>query len=183
MKTLPLSLLLPCCIIVGCFQPTNDDNLEPAPTIDERSFKISADVEHAVLDHPVRITTVCMPLVTGKGFIGISGWKIDSTFEWVLLSPVADTATVIESGHFTTYVPAEFKINQFFRQEWTLQLQPEPGNSHSNYTIIGAHIYIDSIFIADSNRMYSISSDVARKHAGKPMGWNPYAIPPNKLYF
>jgi hypothetical protein len=121
---------------------------------------------------------MCLPLVTGKGVIGLRGTKSADIFDWLLLTPATDTASILHDPYYTIHIPAEFKVNQTFTQTWKVQLLP--GASGNYY--FGAQVQIDSIFIADSNRMYGIRSDVAKKYCPRRLGWDPHAINENSIY-
>jgi hypothetical protein len=170
--------------MIGCAgpdEPSDDSQLSQAPTIQPGSFKVSADPNRRVLNQPITITTTCLPRVTGKGVIGITGARWKNLFDWVLLAPIADTVLMADDVHYTIHIPAEFQADQLFTQKWTIQLLPRTGPAGEHYTM-GAHVYIDSIFIADSNRMYWIKSDVARRHCPRHLGWQPHAMNDNTLY-
>jgi hypothetical protein len=100
--------------------------------------------------------------------------------DWLLLSPVDDTLSIVSDPFYIVQIPAEFKANQVFVQRWDVKLLPRTGPAGSYY--FGASVFIDSIFIADSNRMYGIDSDVAKKHCPRRLGWNPYAVNENNVY-
>jgi hypothetical protein len=180
MKTLSLAIVLLCCAIAGCDGPDiiDDSNLQRASTIRGDNVDIIANVGRAVYDRPVTITVQCMPLVTGSGVIQISSEKDNDSFTWVLISPVEDTVTIYRGSHYWIAIPAEFKAGQMFEQRWTIQLLPNTTDSH----LFTGSAYVDSIFIADSSRMYGIESDVARKHCPRPLGWEPNAISSNNVY-
>jgi hypothetical protein len=180
MKTVWLSIILLCCAFAGCDGPDviNDGGIEPAEVIKAANVDVSADTKKAVFDRPITITTRCMPLITGKGVIGLYGWKSNGNVTWTLESPAVDTVTTFQESSYTIYVPAEFKANNEFEQKWTVHLVPP---SAPNY-LFGAHAHIDSIFIADSNKMYWINSEVARKYCPRPRGWQPDAVSSTEVY-
>ena len=182
MKGYVRCMVLLCCVLLGCEPPDSpsDDNLSPASTIKPGTFTVSVDVQRAVFDRPIVVTTTCVPTITGKGYIGLRGNKWGDMLDWSLLSPTIDTVSTINDPYYTIHIPASFNKNQTFMQRWEIRLLPRTGPAGNYY--IGAHIYTDSIFIADSNRMYWIHSDVARKHSPRPLGWQPDAINEKNVY-
>lgn len=182
MKTISLSIVLIWCAVIGCKEPAgiDDSQLQTASTIKPGTFKVTADVTTPVLDRPITITTTCLPLITGKGVIGLTGRRWGDMFDWLLRSPVNDTTSFVDDPYYTIHIPAEFKANETFTQKWSVQLLPRTKPAGRYY--FGGHIYIDSIFIADSNKMYWIRSEVARKHCPRRLGWEPHAINDGNLY-
>ena len=183
MKTVLVSIGILCCALLGCDAPDiiDDGGIEPASAIQAGNVDVAADVGRAVFDQPITITTSCMPLITGKGVVGLGGRKSQGEIDRIILSPTKDTVTLYQESLYTTYVPVEFKANQKLTQTWKVQLlqrtQPN-GGSYFFYS----HVHVDSIFIADSNRMYAISSDVARKYALRSRGWEPNGISSANIY-
>jgi hypothetical protein len=183
MKLFCLAIILLCGVIAGCNgpdEPSDDSQLSQAPTIKPGTFSVTVNVDRPVFDRSITATTSCMPLVTGKGVIGLTGTRTVDMFDWILLSPITDTVSTVSLPYYTIHIPAEFKANETFTQRWDVRLLPRTGPAGSYY--FGAHVYIDSIFIADSNRMYWIDSDVARKHCPRRLGWQPHAINEKNIY-
>lgn len=178
MNTLRLSIILLCCVMLGCEQPyevIDDSQLIQASTIKPGSFTISANVDRAVFDRSITITMKCLPVISGKGVIGLGGRKANGEIDRRLLSPVHDTVTIFDDSYYTIYVPVEFTANQEFTQTWSIQLLERTKPNGGSYFFDGA-AHIDSIFIADSNRTYGIYSEVARKHCPRRLGWEPNAV-------
>jgi hypothetical protein len=181
MKIPHFSIALLCCALVACHQPDapiDDGELQQASTIKAGSFTVAADVERAVFDRSISLTTKCMPLVTGKGVIGLHGMKSKGNVAWTLDSPYVDTVSVLQESSYTIYIPVEFKANSVFEQEWVVHLVPQSTSSY----LFSAHIHIDSVFIADSNRMYWIQSEVAKKYCPRRLGWQPDAVSRGSVY-
>jgi hypothetical protein len=139
---------------------------------------LAADAQNAVFDRPITVTTKCMPLITGKGVIGLRGVRAMGDVTWTLESPDVDTVSVFQESSYYVYIPAEFKAKSEFHQQWTANLVPQ---STSRY-LFGAHIHIDSIFVADSNRMYWIESEVAKRYCPRRLGWQPDAVSRGSVY-
>src|SRR5215204_5646491 len=115
MKTLSLSIVLLCCALNGCNQPDepiDDGELEPASTIKPGTFTLAADVKKAVFDHPITIAMKCLPLISGKGVIGLGVRKANGEIDRRLLSPIDDTVSIFDDPYYTIYVPVEFTANQ-----------------------------------------------------------------------
>jgi hypothetical protein len=155
MKITTLFLLASSLFATSCSQGVDSppDTALPPPSIKDNKIEISLDADHVVTDRAITVTMRCTPLVTGKGH-----FELESSGQWaesmvILESPITDTLTGgdINNGSSVSVVPAEFVANQPLEQHWRVRLQ---SNHPTDIYKFGAVVGIDSIYIADSNRLY-----------------------------
>jgi hypothetical protein len=170
MKTLVLCMIvLTCCgVLAACDNTTGNTTDLRTQAFDKEQVILTADVERAVSDKSITLTTSCLPLVSGKGRIGIRGRGLSQNTSWFLESPFRDTLETEANPDSAVYdyVLVEYVANRTFSQPWQIRLQS--GISYS----FAANVILDSIYIADSARMYHICSDVAIRYSPGGHGYN-----------
>ncbi|HVZ40120.1 MAG TPA: hypothetical protein VHI13_12655 [Candidatus Kapabacteria bacterium] len=160
---LPLTLSL---LVAACSSSTTPPEDPVVKVFDYRLMKMYADTDRATTARPITITTEVTPLVSGKGRISIySGNGI-----WKFLSPVERTIEIDMSKPFDssqiTHYSVEFIANQRLVVPWTLQLLRLEGHDFE------ARAFLDSVFITDSNRYFSIWSHEARVRTPGGFGYD-----------
>ncbi|MBS1912787.1 MAG: hypothetical protein JST22_12435 [Bacteroidetes bacterium] len=157
-------LLLPLCasvLLAACFP--GEGEYEYVYALD--SMGAHADTDHATTARPIAIMTEVMPLVSGKGRIGM----IASSGSWTFFSPVVRALDIDMSRPYdsnqVTYHPVEFIANRYCVVRWVLQLHQPQG--YAFY----ASACLDSVFIADSNRYFGIGSYEARSRTHTISGY------------
>ncbi len=148
-----------CCLLSACSSGTgNDDPLDPrVQGFRQGLITLTAKPNKVVLDQPITITTRCVPLVSGKGRLMLTGYGPDPTSAWEIESPTHYVFNRMNRDSWAT-ADVEFTANQAFEQEWRVHFLA------STPYYITAHITLDSVLLADSNRLYDIDSDIALRY-------------------
>jgi hypothetical protein len=176
MKITTLLFFTSALLLASCSQSVDPpDTALPDPSIKDNKIEISLDADHVVTDRDITITMRCTPLVSGKGHFELesSGQFAESMV--ILNSPVVDTLTGADINHGSSFItiPAEFVANEPFEQRWRVRLQ---SNHPSDIYKFGAGVGIDSIYIADSNRLYWLHSDVVKNSTKRKKGYQSGAL-------
>lgn len=144
-----LFLILP--LVVGC-------GVESLPSegplaFQNRRIYLSVDTDTVVTDRPITIVTQLTPMFTGKAILRLlmQSSHGDTIF---ILAPIQDT--LYHNGEKKTEAAIPFETIQDVpvRITWNMQLT----GKFEHY--ITAHAFLDSIYIADSNQLFSVNSDV-----------------------
>jgi hypothetical protein len=151
--------LILCASLLSACSSSTDSDTTYDPHV--RAFKqslvtLTANSYKVVPDAPITITTHFTPLVTGKGIIGMRGYGEYPNSSWQVESPVQKMFTPADRDS-TAVFALDFTANQPIDLQWQVRL-----HDLSAYHIL-ANVGLDSVFIADSGRMYSIKSDEARR--------------------
>ncbi len=122
----------------------------------------TVDPDKVSRNTPVTFTTICMPLVTGKGRIFLRGRSNIGGSRMFFESPIIDTLEyMIDSKTIDlTEIPVDFTANKFCVQKWVLRF------SHTTEYRLGSWAVIDSVYIPDSLRYFSPTSVVVREYYG-----------------
>ncbi|MEP7218774.1 MAG: hypothetical protein ABI876_07645 [Bacteroidota bacterium] len=121
--------------------------------------EIEADTDRAISDRPILITTSCLPLISGKGYMQLL-CREDSA-RWIVISPIRDTVTGSERkshGNFinATEIPITFTANVHCAVPWKIKL--EPSNGHAFWVMA----VMDSLYYPKLGRYVWIHSSEAR---------------------
>ncbi|HVZ40119.1 MAG TPA: hypothetical protein VHI13_12650 [Candidatus Kapabacteria bacterium] len=168
---LPLTLSL---LVAACSPGSGPDVPDHVvQAFDRLHMKMYADTDRATTARPITITTEVTPLVSGKGRITM----YSGNGSWRFLSPVERTIEIdmskpFDSSQVTDYL-VEFTANKRLVVPWTLELLHLEG--HDFY----ASVFLDSVFVADSNRYFSVWSHEARVRTPGGFGYNDAAAFPD----
>lgn len=143
------------CLFTSCKNSStnNQDTYAGEYPFERRQYDIIADPPVAIEDTTISLKVTCYPKFTGTGWMAISLGATSQYFT-VLEFPYRDTLKVYTEIRVRTNFQAETP----FTQEWKFRLLFKPGD----YSIAVNAAY-DSIFIADSVKMYPIDSPELRK--------------------
>ncbi|HVZ40051.1 MAG TPA: hypothetical protein VHI13_12305 [Candidatus Kapabacteria bacterium] len=159
---LPLTLTLLVAACSGSTTPPQDPVVE---AFDRLQMKMYADTNKVITDRPITITTEVMPLVSGKGRISMDA----SAASWEFLEPVKRTVHLPvvppDTPRVTDY-PVVFTAHQRVVVSWELQLQ---WREHHTFF---SNVFLDSVFIADSGRFFSVWSHEARIRTPDGLGYD-----------
>lgn len=179
MRSLPLYLIgvISCFVLNACENATsNDSESLLTSAFDKGRVYLIADVDKVISERPITLTTSCLPLVTGKGRIAFRGTSMMIDGQWVLEAPLRDTfVTKPRVDTSNIYIPVEYTANRESSQTWQVRLQA--GQSYA----FDATALLDSVYVADSMRMYHVESDVAKRYSSKGYGYNPFGQLGNHL--
>ncbi len=160
-----LSLLVAACS--GSTPPPQDPVVE---SFDRLQMKMYADTNKVITDRPITITTEVTPLVSGKGGIGMF---LANTSSWEFLLPMYRRLEIPQSAAFNdtmnTYYPVDLTANKPLSLLWKVQLHI------SHYSRFDASVFLDSVFVADSNRYFSVWSHEARVRTPGGFGYDDVA--------
>jgi len=155
--------------LVGCFLSsckntyTGQDTYAGEYPFEKRTYNVSATPPVALKDTTISLIVTCYPKFTGTGWMAIS-LGATSQFFTVLEYPYRDTL----KEYTEIRVPTKFQEESLFTQTWKFRLLFDSGD----YAIAINAAY-DSVFIADSAKMYSIDSPELKKikwiEAGGPL--------------
>lgn len=168
---LVLSLLVASFLPVGCGSGIDEPPPPGDPAFGRGTQTIFADVDHVTTARPVRITTRCVPLVSGKGHIVMSVRQMRGRGRIHVLHPI-DTALIQASSGFNSNdisYPLDYHANVPLELHWRVQLPDEDGG----YGFSGFFV-IDSLKM-DDGRMIWIDSKEANAHAPQRYGFERFA--------
>jgi hypothetical protein len=170
MKKLLLYVITLACggAMSACDNTTGNTTDLRTQAFSNRETSLTADAEKAVNDRPITLTTSCLPLVSGKGRIGIWGRGRSENTHWYLESPFRDTIETEfdpDTAAFI-YIPVDYVANSPFSRSWVVQLQ-----TNVAYTFYVSAL-LDSVYVSDSAKMYHVSSDVAIRYSPGGYGYN-----------
>gem|GEM_PF-1547382 len=131
----------------------NHDTYAGEYPFEQRELVFSANPAKALEDTTISLKVTCYPKFTGTGWMAISLGST-SQFLTVLEFPYRDTLR----DYTEIRVHAKFQAGSPYTQEWKFRFLFKPDNS-----LIAALAAYDSIFIADSAKMYAIDSPELKK--------------------
>jgi hypothetical protein len=145
--------------IVSLLVACNDVGTSPSPggvsAFKEEFLTLSVDADKAYSDRPVTFIVGCTPLVSGKGVVLFDGYGDYPESTIHVDTPVV--AMLIRDSITAIPIPATFVANQPF--EMPIRCRFQPGISGFFYVTLS----IDSVFVADSNKYFDISSEIVQK--------------------
>jgi hypothetical protein len=158
-----LTIVLVCACFASCSNGTDPGSVTDLRV---RAFKrgetkFTADTDRAVTDRPVTLTLRCVPLVSGKGLMAICEVGTNENFKIVVESPVRDTL----HGD-NNYIFVDFVANEPIERSWDVRFPVSPW---SGTFALCALVTLDSVYIPEFDRWYSVHSDTAKSHT--PSGW------------
>ena len=156
MKTITLFTCFVICYFSSCKNSStnNQDTYAGEYPFEQRKFDITASPPTALKDTMISLKVTCYPKFTGTGWMAISLGGGGEGFRTVLEFPYKDTL----KSYTEIRVHTKFLAGNPFTQEWKFKLLFKSGD----YAIAVNAAY-DSVFIADSAKMYVIDSSELKK--------------------
>jgi hypothetical protein len=155
MKTISLFACTIICLFVSCKNSTTNSQ-EPYAgeyPFEKRQFDATATPPVSLKDTTILLRVTCYPKFTGTGWMAIS---LGATVQFITVLEYPYTDTI--KDYTEIRVRTKFQEKTPFTQEWKFRLLFESGD----YAIAVNAAY-DSIFIADSAKMYCIDSPELKK--------------------
>ena len=155
MRTILSFTIVIICLFTSCKNSTtnNQDTYAGEYPFEKRQYDITANPPIALKDTTISLQVTCYPKFTGTGWMTIS-LGATAQFFTVLEFPYTDTL----KDYTEIRIHTKFQEKTSFTQEWKFRLLFESGD----YSIAVNAAY-DSIFIADSAKMYPIESPELKK--------------------
>lgn len=155
MKTKSLLICLCVYFFYTCKNSStnNQDTYAGEYPFEKRQYDMIADPPVALQDTIISFKVTCYPKFTGTGWMAIS---LGASVAWVVLEfPDQDTLKDYKEVRHSV----RFQGKKPFTQEWRFKLLKTFSNDYS-IAVMAAY---DSIFIADSIKMYPIESPELKK--------------------
>lgn len=160
-----------------------DDGVEGAADARAQAFKLSSLVLEARpsrvrVDSPVVVTTNALPLVTGKGRIGLLCYNLPATGKLVVDTPAVKIIPddITPSGTPFVWHEVEFRANKPLALDWRVRMSVLFKYHFS------ADYVLDSVYIADSSRYYAVGSAEAIAQTPGRAGYKVQFSAPSALH-
>jgi hypothetical protein len=168
-RLLAIALLALC---IGACSSSTDP--ESSYDLRVRAFKrgetkFTADADRPVTDRLVTLTLRCVPAVSGKGMMILREYGNVIGYWVVVESPVRDTLRRYDSNKtdgLANIIYLDLVANQPVERSWKVRFPVTPRST--GYSFSGS-VHLDSVYLLEFDRWYSVHSDTAMSHT--PVGW------------